>query len=128
MKKDYKLWEPIKRSVHNVRPRVFFAEREIWSSYLGENIGYEQDGKGASFLRPLLILRKFNNEVCWAVPLTNSLKEGHYYFNFKLREQRSRAIISQVRPVDAKRFKYKIGTISKDEFENLKMKVRQLIA
>jgi hypothetical protein len=37
-------------------------------SSFGKNIGYEQNGSGANFSRPILIIRKFNNHMYWVVP------------------------------------------------------------
>jgi mRNA interferase MazF len=128
MAKDYKKWIPVKQVVHNERPRIFFDEREIWFGYLGENIGFEQDGRGEEFLRPLLVLKKFNNEICWTIPLTTSNKIGKYYFSFLLNKETSTAILSQIRLVDAKRFKYKMGTLEEKVFLQLKLKIRQLLA
>ena len=128
MNKDFKKWHKDKESIHNERPRVFFHEREIWFCYLGVNIGFEQDGQGNKFLRPVVILRKFNNEVFWGVPLTKTKKDGKYYFKFSLNyDEQSIAIISQLRLIDAKRLLYKVGDISKEDFSTLKQKIRQLI-
>jgi len=30
---------------------------------LGKNIGYEQDGNGSGFSRPVLVVKKFNNQM-----------------------------------------------------------------
>ena len=30
---------------------------------MGFNVGFEQDGRGAQFSRPIVIFKKFNNEV-----------------------------------------------------------------
>ena len=116
--------------VEHERPRVFFNEREIWFCYLGENVGFEQDGRGAEFLRPVVVLKKFNHEVCWAVPLTRTKKRNKYYFSFSFQkeEDTSVAILSQMRLVDAKRLKYKLGDMNRADFETLKSKIRQLLA
>ncbi len=127
MTKDFQKWHNKKEAVHNDRPRLFFHEREIWFAFLGVNVGFEQDG-GEQFLRPMIILKKFNNEVFWGVPLTKTKKEGKYYFKFSFNpDKHSVAIISQLRLIDAKRLLYKIGDISEDDFVALKQKIRQLI-
>jgi len=130
MGKDFKKWHGQKQKVENERPRVFFSEREIWFCYLGENVGFEQDGRGEEFLRPVVVLKKFNNEVLWAAPLTKTGKKNKYYFPFSFRKERdaSTAILSQIRLVDAKRLKYKIGDVKVDDFNTLKSKIRQLLA
>ncbi len=70
MKKDFTQWHSEKTKVHQSESCVFFHEREIWWCRIGLNIGYEQDGKGDNFARPVIIFKKFNNEVCWIIPLS----------------------------------------------------------
>ena len=129
MYKDFKKWHDKKFYIEHDRPRVFFKEREVWLCHLGENVGFEQDGRGDEFLRPVVILKKFNNEVLWTVPLTRTEKKNRYYFAFFLSDKEaSVAILSQIRLIDAKRLKYKIGVMKIDDFETLKNKIRQLLA
>ncbi len=39
---------------------VFYREKEIWWAALGQNIGYEVNGKNESYERPVLILKRYN--------------------------------------------------------------------
>ena len=129
-KKDYRIWTPEKEKLHNEEnQRPGFHEREIWYCHLGENIGFEQDGKGNQFLRPVIILRKFNNEIMWVIPLTSAIKKSPYYFVISFGEdnKKSSAILSQIRLIDAKRLSHTIGEVSKKEFEELKKKLKELI-
>jgi len=84
MQKDFDGWNEHKKAIDgNAGTRVFFHERELWFAHLGTNIGYEQDGRGEEALRPVLVIRKFNNEICWALPLTRKHKPGNpYYISF----------------------------------------------
>src|SRR5882724_5784065 len=100
MKKDFKEWHTEKSDMEENKLRAFFHEREIWFSSLGVNIGFEQDGRGQRFLRPVIILKKFNNEVLWAIPLTKNQKKGKYYFSFSMGKDESVAILSQIRLID----------------------------
>ncbi len=128
-KKDYAVWGTIKTNVHNNKERPFFHEREVWFCTLGENVGFEQDGRGENYLRPVVVVRKFNNAVCLVVPLTKNQKKGIHYFSFSYKDDLvSTAILSQVRLIDAKRLDYKSGFISETDFEALKQKLKQLIA
>lgn len=128
MKKDFQNWNNKKTVLHNEKIRANFHEREIWFCNIGENIGFEQDGQGENFLRPALILKKFNNEVLWILPMTKNIKNGPYYFNFSfLKGVESSAILSQIRLVDAKRLQYKAGNISEKDFISIKEKFRQLL-
>ena len=130
MKKDYKKWHSKKIAVNEKEKRVFFHEREIWFCHLGENVGYEQDGRGDEFLRPVIVLKKFNNEVLWGIPLTKTVKkERPFYYTFSFHSQeKTTAILSQIRLIDARRLKYKIGDISEEDFQSLKTKIKQLLA
>lgn len=128
MVKNYKIWHKQKIEIHEEKIRVFFHEREIWFTSLGANIGFEQDGRGDKYLRPVIILKKFNNEILLCIPLTKNNKKGKYYFSFMLCNNTSTAILSQIRLIDSKRLQYKIGNIDKENFFKIKEKLRQLIA
>lgn len=100
MRKDFCRWHKRKEFINNIKQCPFFHEREIWFCYLGANVGFEQDGSGQEFLRPVVVVRKFNNEIFWAVPLTKSAKELNsrvepYYFVFSfISGIRSLAVLS----------------------------------
>ena len=116
--KDFSEWHKIKAIIHHDKERPHFHEREIWFCSLGANV-----------LRPVIVLRKFNNEVCFAVPLTRNQKKGIHYFNFTyMNNLISTAILSQARLIDAKRLEYKSGNISETDFKQLKQKLKQLLA
>ena len=135
MEKDYRVWTPLKKTLNNDdEPRLFFHEREIWYCHLGENIGFEQDGRGDQFLRPLVIIRKFNNDIFWGVPLTRTQKDLPFYFTFAIQSatgtndhDMSTAVLSQVRLVDAKRLRRMIGYISEKELALLRKKLKALL-
>jgi mRNA interferase MazF len=128
MEKDFKSWHIAKTDLDESKVRAFFHEREIWFASIGLNVGFEQDGRGTSFLRPVIVLKKFNNEVLWIIPLTKNRKKGKYYFTFSFDDSVSTAILSQIRLIDAKRLQYKIGDINEVKFGELKQKLTQLLA
>lgn len=121
MQKDYTAWHQIKTSVNNTGHRAYFHEKEVWFCNLGLNIGYEEDGKGKNLLRPVIILRKFNKLIFLAIPLTSQQKEGCFYHTFFLNPTtRDTALLSQVRILDSKRLKYKIGHVPLNDFLQIK--------
>lgn len=128
MIKDFWKWHVIKRKTQLKKERPFFHEREVWMCCLGANVGFEQDGRGEEFLRPILIFKKCNNEVFIGLPLTTSHKKGKYYFPIEpiAEKEHSTIILSQVRLIDAKRLKYKIGTLNFTEFEATKREFLRL--
>ena len=135
MEKNYETWTPIKKELNNTdESRLFFHEREIWYLHLGENVGFEQDGRGDQVLRPVAIIRKFNNEIFWGIPPTRTTKkDSPFYFAFVLQSEdgaineKSTAVLSQIRLIDAKRLRRMIGYISAEDFVLLKKKLTALL-
>ena len=124
--KKFDEWNKVKKNIHKSKSKIFFKERDIFYIKMGENIGFEQSGKGDIFLRPAIVLKKFNNSFFMGVPLTSTIKDGKYYFTFEFKGKNSNAILSQIRPFDTKRIKHKIGMINKDYFKKLKEKIGKL--
>lgn len=127
MKKDFKKWHWIKSALDFQAKRPYFYEREIWWCSMGLNVGFEQDGKGSDFSRPILIVKKFNHEVFIGLPLTTKPKVGKYYIDLNLNDLINRKVIlSQVRLFDAKRLQEKLSTIDRSQFLKIKKAVIQL--
>ncbi len=104
-----------------------FKEREVWWCSLGANIGDEQDGKGRSFTRPVLVLRKFNRNVFIGIPLSTKVKDNQFYHRVTFNNIEQSLVLSQLRLMDAKRFRDKMGDIPSHEIEKIKEKLRKLI-
>ena len=126
---EFNKWNRKKQETHIEKQRPFFHEREVWFCSLGVNIGFEQDGRGLDFLRPVMILKKFNNQIFWALPMTKNVKEGKYYYVVSIGARKQSALIlSQIRLVDAKRLAYKIGAVKQEDLAIIKQKIKQLLA
>ena len=109
---------------------IFFREREVWWTALGVNIGFEQDGKGEEFRRPVLILKKYNKYLVLVVPLTTKIKKDNkYYVNCSIMNDTipRMAIVSQVRPIDTKRFIDKLGVADEDSFIKIKNTIKAML-
>ena len=126
-KKDFDGWNIQKKKTDNFENKKTFHEREIWFIKIGENIGFEQNGKGGKFLRPVIVYRKFSKNVFLGIPLTRANKEGKFYNNFNFQGKRSNAILSQIRLFDSKRLSYLIGRMSNGDYKQLKEKLIELI-
>ena len=128
MKKDFTHWHHQKTAMeHAIKSRVFFHEREIWWCSIGLNVGFEQDGRGEKFARPVLVFRKFNKEVFWALPLSTKIKTSKFYAPVELYDGIARvAIISQMRLIDAKRLIVKVGGINEDNYTEIQKAVINL--
>jgi mRNA-degrading endonuclease toxin of MazEF toxin-antitoxin module len=127
MEKDFKKWNKQKQNIHENKERPFFNDAEVWFAKLGENIGYEQDGRGEDFLRPGLVLKKFNSSLLWIIPLTKTQKVGKYYFSFSFSKNIvSVAILSQLRVIDSKRLEYRVGKMKTLEYVELTKKLKEI--
>ena len=130
MKKDFKTWSEQKEVIdYQIKNNeIYFREGDIWWSRLGANIGFEQDGKGESFSRPILILKKFNPFIFWAIPLSTKFKNNPYYVGCVSQKGEKRmAIISQIRLMSVKRLTDKIGVVKEVSFKTIRKAVKDLL-
>ncbi|CAA6800888.1 MAG: Unknown protein [uncultured Campylobacterales bacterium] len=90
---------------------------------MGQNIGFEQNGKGKDFVRPIIILKKFNKYMFFGIPLSTKMKEGRFYYTFDFIKANKKvtniALLSQMKLYNTNRLLNKIGVINKEDFKNL---------
>lgn len=121
-------WTKIKIRIHISERVIYFREGEVWWASLGINIGHEQDGKNQNFERPLLIIKKFNQYVLWAIPLTSQIKEENiYYHQYESGGRKYAAVLTQLRLLSSKRLLRKIGVFPATDYEQIRTKIRNLI-
>lgn len=126
MDKNFDDWNGQKKGVDGSSPKPYKV-RSIYWCQVGVNIGYEQDGTGKEFGRPVLVLRSINRETCFAVPLTTSAKKDKYRVPVGLvGGKEAQAIISQMRAISTRRLADRIGTLEEGHFENVKTAVKEL--
>jgi len=115
--KNFDEWNKIKKKVNFKTIDKYCKKRQIWWCALGVNIGFEQDGTNNDFERPVLILQTFSKFVCLIVPLTTSQKKSKYLIHIGVINNRSaQVIISQIRLIDTRRLRNKIGIIKENLF------------
>jgi len=107
--------------------KVFFKQRDIFFMRMWKNIRFEQNGKWLDFARPIVIIKKFNNDIFRWVALSSKVKEWEYYYNFDMVWIIQCAIISQLRLYDKNRLIKKIWMINKKDFFELKQKIKNLL-
>ena len=128
MEKDFDGWNMEKKELNSGSGKIFCHAREIWWCALGVNIGFEQDGTGKNFDRPVIVIRGFNENIFLGVALTGKKKVGKFYFPVGLVEGREASVIlSQVRLVDAKRLVWKMGIVEEGIFKELKNALRRTL-
>jgi len=123
-KKNFWAWHEIKNAIHHTSEKqIYFYEREVWFCSLGVNVGHEQDGGSKTFKRPVLILKKFNKETFWGIPVTSKNKTGKYYVRFRYKNRKYSLVLSQIRLLDSKRLTKKLTSLSKEKFKSIKEKI-----
>ncbi len=123
--KDFDSWNELKKKLEKNKPPLF-NEREVWFVYNG-NLGHEIDGKPKLFLRPALVVKKYNKDLFLGVFLSSKVKEGEFYLNIgKVAGKDSIVLLSQIRTLSAKRLAYKIHKVSSVAFESIKERLISL--
>ena len=124
-------WCKIKKELNKKEKTIGIKERDIIFINMGKNIGYEQNGKGEEFLRPVVVLKVFSRNLFFGVPLTSKIKEGSFFetieFTHKAKAYKNSAILVQARTFDVKRAFYKKGMIKKEDFKRLKDSLNKLL-
>ncbi len=127
MNKNFNGWMTLKNSIHNSGSRPGYKTREVWWVSIGRNVGFEEDGKGKFYNRPVLILRGFSKEFFLGIPLSHTSNRGKYYHDFIMNGKVSVALLSQMRAFDTLRLISKCGMISIQDFNNIKKKCITII-
>ncbi|MFZ2189824.1 MAG: type II toxin-antitoxin system PemK/MazF family toxin [Candidatus Magasanikiibacteriota bacterium] len=123
-------WSNLKQEINNNKSidNLYFKEREVWWCACGLNVGFEQDGKGDDFRRPVLIIKKFNQYVSLTVPLTSKDKKGKYYIFCDLGDSLPRkAVISQIKLVDTRRLIDKMGIATDISYQGIKRAIKEYL-
>ncbi len=121
-------WAKFKIRIHtSEKEPVYFREKEIWWASLGINIGHEQDGKNESFERPILVLKKFNRDILWALPMTSKDKTDKYYYQFEYDGEKRSVILSQFRLISSRRLLRRVRVFPNKDFEEVREKLKRII-
>lgn len=118
MDKDFDSWNSLKKKIDKkvIDKDLYFHEREIWWCSLGLNVGVESNGKNTLFERPILILKVFNADMIWCLPITSSPKESLFYYRLNDNDGFGSIITSQIKTISSKRLLRKMSVISEFDF------------
>mgnify|MGYP003467880987 CR=1 FL=1 len=118
--KEFSNWNQIKINTDSHTSFLNLREGEVRWCRVGINIGDEVLGKGKSFVRPVLVLKKFSKNVFLGAPLTSKVRLGDWYFPLESKGFRSSVILNQARLFDKKRLEEKLFEVSEKELEKIK--------
>lgn len=121
IEKDFASWMRMKERIHKKERDILFHAQEVWWCSLGANVGVEADGKNTLFERPVVVFRKLNSEMFWALPLTSKMKdERPYHFKLTLQNRPQVILLSQMRVLSTKRLIRRLTKLSDREFAMLR--------
>jgi mRNA interferase MazF len=115
--KDFDGWIVKKKESHykNSLPPLF-KERDIWWLSVGVNVGFEEDGKKDNFVRPVLVVKKFNRELFLGIPMSTKLKDNKYYVPVSVKNETVSVMTSQLRVFSSKRIWNKLSEMDEGDF------------
>ena len=125
-KNIYDRWNSLKQKLEK-RKQLQFNERDVFFISMGQNIGFEQYGKGEEFLRPVVVVKKFNKHLFLGIPLSSKIKNGFFFHTIHFKERENSALLLQSKTFDSKRIKYKLATLSQNEFKKLVEKFCEVV-
>lgn len=128
MKKDFDKWNERKKRLHaSTRSPMFVSQREIWWCSFGVNVGREQDGWGDNFERPAVILRRLSPDTFVALPLSSKKRLEKFQSAVTHGKIHGFALLDQIRVLDTKRLRRKVGAVTQDEFGEIKNKLKEFL-
>lgn len=132
IEKVFDEWNEVKKELSKNQRKLGIKPREIFWANIGQNIGFEQNGKGENFARPVIIVRKLSKDLFLGIPTTTTLREDNDYFHkFKYTTHNNEilnvsALILQVKVFSTKRIMNKIGMINIEDFKLIVEKSKKL--
>ena len=115
-------WINLKEKLHSkIISAPYVNEGEMWWASMGENIGFEINGKSKSFTRPVVIYKKLTHNFYFVIPTTTQNRTGSWYVNFVQQGVKEAACLHQVRTIDYKRLFSKIGEVDEEDFKRIKI-------
>ena len=92
------------------------------------NVGFEQDGEGKEYQRPVLIFKGFSKDTCLIFPLTTSISKHKMRIPVGIVDKNEASvIISQPKLIDTKRLVEKVGFLDKEIFETIRKAVKDIL-
>ena len=126
-KKFFKDWIILKEKLHNDKRTYLVSEGDVWWCAVGENVGVEICGKGKTFVRPVLVLKKFGRFSFLGVPLTSQCHNGSWYVSFYFKNKKQTAVLAQIETVSVLRLYNKMGTVPNSDLAEVREGLYKLI-
>lgn len=127
MEKDFDQWNERKKELEHKKERIFFKEGEVWWCAVGLNISTESCGKGGTFRRPILVLKKLSAVSCIGIPLSTQKKIGSWFSGITIHGETQYALLHQIRMFSTNRFQRRLATLDSNDLGKVKEKLEALL-
>jgi len=124
---EYNQWNNVKKRISESKHKPpYYKESDIWWVSVGYNIGNEVYGKGKNFVRPVLVIKKFNRDFFLGIPLSTKIKDNLYYIPITVKEKAISALISQIRAFSSKRMSNKLAELDEENYKKVLEKIQKM--
>ncbi len=127
MQKDFDRWNEQKKALERNREKPLFKEGEVWWCSVGINVGEESCGKGATFRRPVLILKRLSGASCIGIPLSTKIKMGTWFAPISIDGHVQTALLYQVRMFSTNRFQRRLAVLEYNVLASIRKKLEILL-
>lgn len=93
---------------------------------MGENIGFEINGKSDLFTRPVIIFKKLTHSYYFVIPVTLKQHHGTWYVPFVQKSKTMVACLQHARAIDYRRLSVRLGELDKTDFKRVKDGFKEL--
>ncbi|MBQ6438337.1 type II toxin-antitoxin system PemK/MazF family toxin [bacterium] len=112
-------WNEKKKILQERAVNYNFKERQVWWCKIGKNLGSEEYGKGENFIRPVLVVKKFNKKFFLGIPLSTKIHTGSWYRVFNFQKREIVALLAQTRAFSVKRLDHILGEVTNNDYQTI---------
>lgn len=123
---DYNLWNVVKIQIATAKPKNIQNGHIYWTK-IGKNVGCEVFGKNANFIRPVLVIKRFDikSSLFLGIPLSSKIKNNPQSYIFTdSKGKRQNALLNQMRVFDTRRIVSRCSKINENELQKIRDKIK----
>ena len=126
IREEFDNWIEQKKYLHfrDRSPRIRIGE--VWWCSVGYNVGVEINGKGSTYIRPVVIYKVLGRYSFLGIPLTSQPKHGTWYAEFTFKNRAQYAALCSMRAMSKARLFKKYGELSKGDYLGIINALRRL--
>ncbi len=126
--KNFDAWNEHKKRIEK-RTGPHAKPGEIWWTFLGLNIGHEQNGSGELHIRPCLILRSYPNRTCLVIPTSTNIRRISRPFAVvgMINNRQNSFLLSQARTIDMRRCDRILATMNPQLYRKIRTQFIDLL-